>query len=74
MARFFFSLLARQDRLHRVARLRDVGQIEGRLGLHGRLARGAAAAPAAEEVAYLLGLVNFDRTGVRLLLVWIQTE
>ena len=66
VARLLFGLLARQDRLYRVARLGDVGQVEGRLGLHLRLGRGAAAALATQEVPYLFGLVGLDRTGVRL--------
>ena len=67
VARLLFRLLARQDRLHRVARLGDVGQIEGRLGLHLRLGRGtAAAALATQVVPYLFGLIGLDRAGVRL--------
>ncbi len=62
-----FGLLARQDRLYRVARFGDVGQVEGRLGLDLRLGRGtAAAALATQVVPYLFGLCGLDRTGVRL--------
>jgi hypothetical protein len=67
VARILFSLLARQDRLYRVARLRNVGQIERRLGLRRRLARRAAAAALTAEVGtHLFGLIGLDRTGVRL--------
>jgi hypothetical protein len=45
-----------------------MGQIEDRLGLHRRLANRAAAAPATEVAAHLLGFIGLDRTGVRLCL------
>jgi hypothetical protein len=45
-----------------------VGQVEGRLGLHRRLAYRAAAASATEVAAHLVGLIGLDRTGVRLCL------
>jgi hypothetical protein len=65
VTRLFFSLLACQNRLQRIARLRYVRQIECRLGL-GLLRRRTAAAPPAKVVAHLFGLVGLDRTGVRL--------
>jgi len=65
-ARLFGGELALKNQPGRVARLGDVGQIEGRLGLHGRLGRGAAAALAAQVVPYLFGLIGLDRAGVRL--------
>jgi hypothetical protein len=41
-------------------------QIEGRLHLHRRLARGAAAALPTQVVPHLFGLIGLDRAGVRL--------
>jgi hypothetical protein len=68
MASLFFGLLARQNRLQCIAGLGDVSQIEDRLRLHRRLARRAAAIPAAEVIAHLCGLVGLNRTGMRLCL------
>jgi len=67
VARLFGGKLALKDQSGRVARLGDVGQTEGRLGLHRRLAhRRAAAALATQVVPYLFGLIGLDRAGVRL--------
>jgi hypothetical protein len=65
-ASFCLCLFPRQDRLHGVAGLGNVGQVEGRPGLYRRLAGNRAAALAAEIAAHLLSLVGFNRAGVRL--------
>ena len=66
-ARIRFRLLPRQDRLHRVARLGDVREIERGLRLYGRPRTRAAPAPLVlEVVAHLLGLIGLNRTRVRL--------
>jgi hypothetical protein len=57
--RLSLGLPPRQDRLHRVARLRNVGEVKRRLCFHHRL-RHSAAAPVLEIVAHLLGLVGLD--------------
>jgi hypothetical protein len=52
-----------------------VGKVERRLRLNRRLRRCRPAAPAAiQKIAHLLGFVGFDRTGMCLLLVRVQTE
>jgi hypothetical protein len=60
------SLLARQNRLQRIPRLRDVREIERRLRFHPRLRRRGARSLALEIVAHLLGLIGLNRTRVRL--------
>jgi hypothetical protein len=63
--RLSLGLPPRQDRLHRIAWLRNVGEVESRLGFYRRL-RHRAAAPVLEVVAHLFGLVGLNRTRVRL--------
>jgi hypothetical protein len=61
-----FGLLALEDRLERVAGLRDLGEIKLRLDL-GWLPTGARGTVAAVEIAtHLLRLIGFDGAGVRL--------
>jgi len=65
-ARLLLPHLRSFDNGPRVPELRDVRKVNCRLGLHCRLARGAAAALPAEIGTYLFGLIGLDRTGVRL--------
>ncbi len=66
IASILFRLLALQNRLHHVARLRHLRQIELRLGFNCGLRRRRTAAAAVEVVPYPLCLVALNRTGVRL--------
>ena len=63
-----FSLLALQDRLQSIARLRYLRQVKLRLGLCGLLRHGTSNASAAQICADLLRFIGLDRAGVRLLL------
>lgn len=62
------SLLAFQDRLQRIARLRHLRQVKLRFALCSRLRRGTPTTSAAQKGADLLRLVGLDRAGVSLLL------
>jgi hypothetical protein len=62
-------LLPRQDRLQRIARLRNVGEIERRLRIGSRPRRRRAARTLTLEiVAHLFCFASFNRAGVRLAL------
>jgi hypothetical protein len=61
-------LLALQDCLQRIARLRHLRQVKLRFGLCSRLRRGTPTTSAAQKGADLLRLVGLDRAGVSLLL------
>jgi hypothetical protein len=60
------GLLALEDSLERVARLRDVREIELRLGLYSGPGRAAAAVATAEVGAHPVSLIGVDGTGVGL--------
>jgi hypothetical protein len=53
-------------RSHRIARLRDIAEIEARFRARGRASRRAARTGVLEVLAHPLSLIVFDRTGVRL--------
>jgi hypothetical protein len=61
-----FGLLALEDRLQRIARLRDLRQIKLRLSLNRLTASATASSTVLEIFPDLLGLVGFNRTGVGL--------
>jgi len=67
-ARLRLRLLALKDRLQSIARLRDMRQIELRLGFRGRPCWGTTAAPVLEIPAHFFGLIGLNGTGVRLAL------
>ncbi len=61
-----FRVLPLKDRLQRITRLGNVGEIERRLRFNHRLRRRTTTAAVLEVIAHLLGLVGLDRAGVRL--------
>lgn len=60
------GLLTLEDRLERIARLGDLGEVDLRLDVGLWLTRARGAVSTVEVVAYFLSLIGLDRAGVRL--------